>query len=1632
MKKIGKKLLCMFLALSLLFPANILTALADSVTEMKTVRVDPGEQNTSADNYFSYTAYSGKEWTVNNGSEAYIDLGTSDSRAEECYYELHFTGSKVQVFANKSHNHGKVEFTVDNSHEQVVDLYNSTRQDVAIVYEVSGLDEGAHTLKAVTQTTTTSGKIVNQVAYAMVTGQVELEMGDPVLGGTIENTDIQYTDDRYAQYSGKNVHEAKLTAWKNDKATSELVLYSKFNKVEDVTLSTGPLVGDNGAVIDASNVTAKFIRSAMAYNGGYIYGQYPAATEGNRSESADIIDSADPVEIPYNSLQPVWVEFTIPADAEAGNYTSTITVTGKDVAPVTFTYRVQVQGAVLPPVEERDSVFDIELWQYPYSSAEYYGMEPFSEEHLEAMRSSMLKYKEIGGHAITTSIVEDAWYIDAQRSGQTYSKNEIHYPSMVKWTKNADGTMSYDYSDFDAWVSFCKSLGIGDKIVIYSIAPWGNDCTYWVDGELVREKISAGTQRYTEVWTDFLTDLISHLEEKGWFDDAYIGIDERGFSDAAFQLIRSVTNSEGKYLKAAGAMDSMDANHRRLASYVDDLNVGDSAVENNRANFDLLLQERNEAGLRTTLYSCTGHQPGNFSLSSPVESYWTIVNAARRGTSGFLRWAYDAWVEDPLNDTTHSNFEAGDCFLIFPDEKDAEHPQSKSSVRLERMAEGVRDINKLKLMEKEQPSLKEDIDALYAKLTTVAGHSSNVMSLERAEALSDEMQAFKAGIGEITNKYLFLESGMQEVETAKTMEAGDVWRILPDASGMTFVSEDPKIASVGDTGVVTAKQGGNTVIHVRKADAGLDAEISVTVSRTSQMYISNKLPLYRLDDKYQSDVEKDQENAKGRYYLGQPDMVMLDDNRTLFTVFPVGHGVGEVVMKVSRDAGETWEEKTDIPKSWAHSYETPTLYKLNLTDGSTKLIMISGRPSSFGAATGGWDSSISTDNGETWTEYERFCETFEDGSRVDTVVAMASLIQLKDENGNLIDKWMGVFHDPSYVNYKTYLTFDEDGNQQWTTPVPYLSQYRDIESSYQICEVGMFRSPDGKRIVGLARSQSHNNPATMFYSDDEGETWSRPADLPGSLAGERHKGLYDPVSGKLVITFRAINYDKNGNNAFDGGSDWRCGDWEAWVGTYEDLMSLKDGDYRLILDEDWSNNTYSGDTGYTGMVVLPDGTFVMDSYGHWDESVSSSYSGDIRKDLCWIRQAKFRLADIEAEMDILDGSEQQLRAMVEQACVLTAADASAYTKESWNAFWTALDAAMTAQNDTPSKLADVSAPMNALRQAMLGLKPISEEELVKAEEEKQTLLQQSESAILEGFAYSEDALKEFQNALAWVNNLSNVADTVQIKAATENLKSAIAKLQKEYAQGQAAPRAELQKTIDSASTQIDQSKYTYGAKELQDYQAALQAARELANNPSATAQQLSEAKKKLEAAVSALQKTATPVKQPETPVKVGDIKDDGKYNYRITSTDAKTVALSGLKKKSLSKITIYSTVKLGGISYKVTSVADKAFKGNKKITAVTGGKNLTKIGKNAFAGCTKLKTVSLIGKKLKEIGASAFSGDKALKKITLKTTALKKVGSKAFKGIQKKAVIKVPKKKLTAYKKLLKGKGQKSTVKITK
>lgn len=162
---------------------------------------------------------------------------------------------------------------------------------------------------------------------------------------------------------------------------------------------------------------------------------------------------------------------------------------------------------------------------------------------------------------------------------------------------------------------------------------------------------------------------------------------------------------------------------------------------------------------------------------------------------------------------------------------------------------------------------------------------------------------------------------------------------------------------------------------------------------------------------------------------------------------------------------------------------------------------------------------------------------------------------------------------------------------------------------------------------------------------------------------------------------------------------------------------------------------------------------------------------------------------------------------------------------------------------------------------------------------------------------------------------------------------------------------------------------------------------------------------------------------------------DQKCTVKVTSANKANpqVAYIGTTNKKATQIKVPDTVSVNGVTYKVTSIADKAFYKNKKIKTVTVGKNVTSIGKNAFQNCTNLKTVTIKSTGLKKIGANAFNGDKKLTKITLKTTKLTKnsIGKNVLKGTNKKLIIKVPGNKVSAYKSYFKNKGNKN-VKIKK
>ncbi|MBK9385974.1 MAG: exo-alpha-sialidase [Planctomycetes bacterium] len=300
-------------------------------------------------------------------------------------------------------------------------------------------------------------------------------------------------------------------------------------------------------------------------------------------------------------------------------------------------------------------------------------------------------------------------------------------------------------------------------------------------------------------------------------------------------------------------------------------------------------------------------------------------------------------------------------------------------------------------------------------------------------------------------------------------------------------------------------------------------------------------------------------------YLGHVTMAQLDQGHTLLATYPKGHGRGAIVMKRSEDGGRTWSERLALPPSFEKSQEVPTLFKLGGEPGRERLILFSGLHPIL--------ATHSADGGRSWSELAPIGD-------YGGIVAMGSLERTAE--GELL-AW---FHDDGRylrkqrgpARFVVYQVSSRDEGRTWSQPRAIVEAPR-----AHYCEPGSVRSPDGKTLALLLRENSRTRFSALVTSTDEGRTWSAPRELPASLMGDRHTLRY-LRDGRLLATFRDMGFD----------SPWK-GDWVAWIGSFDDLLHGREGSLRVrFLD-----NTNAWDCAYPGLEILPDGTIVAVTYGHW-------------------------------------------------------------------------------------------------------------------------------------------------------------------------------------------------------------------------------------------------------------------------------------------------------------------------------------------------------------------------------------------------------------------------------------------------
>jgi len=323
-------------------------------------------------------------------------------------------------------------------------------------------------------------------------------------------------------------------------------------------------------------------------------------------------------------------------------------------------------------------------------------------------------------------------------------------------------------------------------------------------------------------------------------------------------------------------------------------------------------------------------------------------------------------------------------------------------------------------------------------------------------------------------------------------------------------------------------------------------------------------------------------------YQGHPTTVLLPDGRTMFAVWTYGHGGACGPMKKSTDGGKTWSELLPVPDSWREVRNCPAIYRLIDPEGKARLYVSA-------VQGGGLVSSYSEDDGATWTEMRPV-----EGLRMTrSVMPWCTIIPIEGGKKLLAATNARRANDPNRLSNNTVQSVSSDGGLTWG-PVRVICDV----PGFKPCEPCFLRSPDGKQLLCLLRENVRTANSRFIVSDDEGRTWSEPKFLEGALTGDRHQAKYAP-DGRLVVVFRDMAAESPTRGHFVG-----------WVGTYDDILHQREGQYRLKL----LHNYAGSDCGYPGLELLPDGTFVATTYlKYWPDKRKHS-----------VVSTRFTLAEVDA------------------------------------------------------------------------------------------------------------------------------------------------------------------------------------------------------------------------------------------------------------------------------------------------------------------------------------------------------------------------------------------------------------------
>lgn len=485
--------------------------------------------------------------------------------------------------------------------------------------------------------------------------------------------------------------EMHITCGKNDWSAVQLLLYSEKDMMVCVNEDScfyerGPIdivrVMVDVPGIDRNDIDVKLI--------GLI-------KDDDRQEKSDVLLDTPFIYVQSRKVQPVWIEIKISKEMKPGVYKPQIKVFSRQMFEDeklirTLNYTINVVDVTI----NDEKSFYLDLWQHNSNIARKYDLSLWSGKHFEIMENYIKTMADLGQKSISVVVSDIPWSGQNSAYIATSPSNMFEY-SIVRIVLNKNGEWQYDFSSLNRYIKLCMKYGIDQEIEVFGLINiWVNeDAGYskviedYDDGIRIRYFDEAsGTYRYMKrksQLADYIKKLEQNFIENGWIEKVRILGDEPSDLEILKNRLREIKSMAPsfQFKICINNVSVMEENLPGVVDYVPKL----MCICH---DYDRAMRIKEDIDGKLLFYlSCWSKTPNTFICSPLIESRIIPWLTLYMKFDGFLRWAYTAWPDDPLEEISYRypRWPAGDTCFVYPG-KDG---KPLLSLRYKNLQRGIRD-----------------------------------------------------------------------------------------------------------------------------------------------------------------------------------------------------------------------------------------------------------------------------------------------------------------------------------------------------------------------------------------------------------------------------------------------------------------------------------------------------------------------------------------------------------------------------------------------------------------------------------------------------------------------------------------------------------------------------------------------------------------------------------------------------------------------------------------------------------------------------------------------------------------------------------------------------------------------------